>query len=76
LAFINLENGAAVESRRTAKQLSEAEEEVRTIAAKIAAGEFDPKRSGACAWCSYQMICPTQEKPLPRPAAAKTATVN
>jgi hypothetical protein len=49
---------------------------VRTIAAKIAAGEFDPKRSGACAWCSYQMICPTQEKPLPRPAAAKTATVN
>ena len=76
LAFINLENGAAVESRRTPKQLSEAEEEVRTIAAKIAAGEFDPRPSGNCFRCSYQTICPTQEKPLPRPTATKTAKVN
>ena len=76
LVFINLDNGAAVESRRTAKQLSEAEEEVRTIAAQIAAGEFDPRPSGNCFRCSYQTICPTQEEPLPRPAAAKTAKVN
>lgn len=73
LVFINLENGAAVETRRTAKQLSEAEEEVRTIAARIAAGEFEPKPSGACFWCSYQMICPKHEEPLPRPASAKAA---
>ncbi len=76
LVFINLENGTAIESRRTLKQLSEAEEQVRTIAAKIAAGEFDPKRSGACSWCSYQTICPKHEEPLPRPAAPEAAKVN
>lgn len=76
LVFINLENGTAIESRRTAKQLSEAEEQVRTIASKIAAGEFDPRPSGACLWCSYQTICPRHEEPLPRPAATETAKVN
>jgi len=76
LVFVNLENGTAIESRRTPKELSEAEEEVRMIAAKIAAGEFDPRPSGACAWCSYQSICPTQEEPLPRPTARSAAKVN
>ena len=76
LVFINLENGTAMESRRTPKELLAAEEQVRTIAASIAAGEFDPRPSGACAWCSYQSICPTQEEPLPRPAPGQTANVN
>ncbi len=76
LVFINLENGTAIESRRTPKQLSEAEEQVRVIAAKIAAGEFDPRPSGACSWCSYQSICPAQEEPLPRPAISQPAKVN
>lgn len=76
LVFINLENGTAIESRRTPKQLLAAEEEVRTIAARIAAGEFDPRPSGACAWCSYQSICPEHEEPLPRPAAKPAAKVN
>jgi putative RecB family exonuclease len=75
LVFINLENGTAIESRRTPKELLDAEGEVRTIAAKIAAGDFEPRPSGACAWCSYQSICPKKEAPLPRPvelhAAAK-----
>ncbi len=76
LVFINLENGTAIESRRTPKELLAAEEEVKTMAAKIAAGEFDPRPSGACAWCSYQSICPTQEEPLPRPTASSAAKVN
>ena len=75
LVFINLENGAAVATQRTPKDLAKAEEEVRTIAANIAAGEFDPRPGSACAWCSYQMICPTHERPLPRPTAA-AAKVN
>ena len=76
LLFINLENGTAIETRRTSDQLRDAEEDVRTIAAKIAAGEFGPKPNSGCARCSYQSICPTQEKPLPRPAARKAAKVN
>jgi DNA helicase-2/ATP-dependent DNA helicase PcrA len=76
LVFINMGDGTAIESRRTPKQLLAAEEEVRTIAARIAAGEFDPRPSGACAWCSYQSICPTHEEPLPRPAARSAAKVN
>lgn len=76
LVFINLQNGTAIESRRAPKQLSEAEEQVRTIAAKIAAGEFDPRPSGACLWCSYQTICPKHEEPLPRPATSQPAKVN
>ena len=76
LVFINLENGAAIQSQRTPKQLLEAEEQVRTIAANIAAGEFDPNPGKVCPWCSYRLICPAQEEPLPRPAAAQTAKAN
>jgi len=76
LVFINLENGTAIESRRTPKQLAAAEAEVRAIAAKIAAGEFEPRPSAACWRCSYHSICPTQEKLLPRPADRQLARVN
>ena len=49
LVFINLQNGIAVESRRSPQQLLEAENKVAEVAAKIAAGEFDPKPGQACA---------------------------
>ncbi len=68
LVFLNLENGAAVESRRSEKELREAEVLVQEIAQKIAAGEFEPKPGNGCSRCSYRSICPTQEEPLPRPA--------
>ena len=69
LGFINLENGTAVESQRSAKQLQEAELRVQENAAKIAAGEFEPKpNSGCVSRCSYHSICPAHEVPLPRPA--------
>ena len=73
LVFLNLENGAAIESQRSAKELQEAERRVEEIAAKIAAGEFDPKPNNGCARCSYHCICPAQEEPLPRPAAERVA---
>lgn len=75
LVFINLQNGMAVESRRTAEQLREAEGEVAMIAARIAAGEFEPKPGGRCLFCSYHCICPAQEEPLPQPAK-QAAKVN
>jgi DNA helicase II / ATP-dependent DNA helicase PcrA len=68
LVFVNLQNGAAVESQRSDKQLRDAESLVQDIAQKIAAGEFDPKPGAVCAWCSYHSICPEREQPLPRPA--------
>ena len=68
LVFVNLENGAAVESQRSDKQLREAQTEVQDIAQKIANGEFEPKPNSGCDRCSYHSICPAQEESLPRPA--------
>jgi DNA helicase-2/ATP-dependent DNA helicase PcrA len=67
VVFINTENGAAVESQRSEKQLKDAEEEVKGLAQRIADGDFAPKPGGGCAWCSYHSICPKHEEPLPRP---------
>ncbi len=76
LVFINLTNGAAVESRRSEENLRAAELKIADIAAKIAAGEFEPNPGSRCFWCSYSSICPTQEEPLPRPAVERAATVH
>ena len=76
LVFINLQNGTAIESRRTAEQLRDAEDRVAAIAAKIAAGEFEPKPGAGCVRCSYHSICPVHEEPLPRPAAERVTSVN
>ncbi len=76
LVFINLTNTSAVDSRRSESDLRAAEQKIIEIAAKIEAGEFDPKPSGRCFWCSYNSICPEQEEPLPRPALERAATVH
>jgi ATP-dependent exoDNAse (exonuclease V) beta subunit len=76
LVFINLQNGTAVESRRSDGDLREAELKIAEIARKIEAGEFDPKPSSRCFWCSYNSICPEQEEPLPRPALERAVTVH
>ena len=68
LVFVNLTNGTAIESQRSEKQLQDAEALVQDIAARIAAGEFEPDPGPGCARCSYHSICPAQEEPLPRPA--------
>jgi ATP-dependent DNA helicase UvrD/PcrA len=75
LVLINLKNGTAIESRRTPQQLCEAETCVSSIAAKIAAGEFEPKPSASCPRCSYHGICPVYEEPIPR-GASSAAKVN
>jgi DNA helicase-2/ATP-dependent DNA helicase PcrA len=71
LVFINLENGTAVESRRSAEGLSKAENKVIDVARKIAAGEFKPKPSFLCRNCSYYSICPEQEVAIFAPASEK-----
>jgi DNA helicase-2/ATP-dependent DNA helicase PcrA len=73
LVFINLQNGTAIESKRTAEQLRQAEGKVADIGARIAAGEFEPKPGPGCVRCCYHTICPAQEEPLPR-LAERTAT--
>jgi DNA helicase-2/ATP-dependent DNA helicase PcrA len=75
LVFINLQNGSAVESQRSPQQLLEAENKVAEVAAKIIAGEFDPKPSQGCGRCSYHSICPAQEAPLSTPPASRPAKV-
>jgi DNA helicase-2/ATP-dependent DNA helicase PcrA len=76
LVFINLQNGIAIESRRSAQQLLEAEKLVTDVAAKIAAGEFQPDPGPGCRRCSYHSICPEQEAPLPVPLASHAAKMN
>lgn len=76
LVFINLQNGTAVEARRSEEDLREAERKIADIARQIEAGEFDPKPGARCAWCSYNSICPEREQPLPRAATEKAATVH
>ncbi len=76
LVFVNLEDGAAVESQRSEKQLREAEMQVQDIAQKIANGEFEPKPNGMCVSCSYHGICPAQEQALPRPAKRAAGVIN
>ncbi len=76
LVFINLENGTAIESRRTPEDLSKAENKVLDVATKIAAGEFDPKPSFFCRTCSYHSICPEQEVAIFTPLAEKKAKAN
>ncbi len=69
LVLINLRDSTAIASTRTPEQLRDAEAHVASIAARIAAGEFEPKTGAGCAWCSYHSICPEHEEPLPRPSA-------
>ena len=76
LVFINLQNSTAVGSQRSEENLKHAEHKISEVAAKIAAGEFTAKPSGACAWCSYNSICPEQEEPQPRPAVQRAVSVH
>jgi len=65
LVFISLENCTAVASSRTAAELKKTESKVVDVAAKIAAGEFEPKPGLICNGCSYHSICPAHEAEAP-----------
>ena len=44
--------------------LHEAQLKVESVAASIAAGNFDPKPSFNCRFCAYRSLCPATEKRL------------
>jgi len=62
LEFYNLENNQAVATSRTPSQLGDVEEKVAEVAAKIAAGEFEPKLGFQCRSCGYRSVCPATEE--------------
>ena len=78
LVLYNLETNEAVETRRTAEQLREAEQEVRKVAEGIARGEFPPNpQAMVCRRCSYREVCPaTEERLFGLQELAKPAGVN
>ena len=76
LVFHNLEGNTTVSTERTGAQLDEARLHVEDIAAKIAAGKFDPKPGFHCSWCAYRVLCPKTEKRVPqerKPAPAQAS---
>jgi ATP-dependent exoDNAse (exonuclease V) beta subunit len=64
LVFYNLETNSEVATTRSGKQLADAELSVQNVAAGIAAGIFDPRPGRHCARCTYNAICPAQERRL------------
>ena len=65
LVFHNLEGNARVSTKRSQGQIDEAKLKVEDIAARIAAGKFDPKPGIQCGWCAYRVLCPKTEKRIP-----------
>jgi len=64
LAFYNLEENTSVITGRSDVQLREARLKVESVAANIAAGQFDAKPSFSCRFCAYRSLCPATEKRL------------
>jgi len=64
LAFYNLGENTSVITGRTDAQLQEARLKVESVAASIAAGQFDAKPSFSCRFCAYRSLCPATEKRL------------
>jgi len=71
LVFYNLEGNEAVFTQRDEAQLQEARGEVEEVAAKIAAGKFEPRIGRHCSFCAYRNICPATERRITFPVAAK-----
>jgi ATP-dependent DNA helicase UvrD/PcrA len=70
LIFHNLEGNTLIATLRSEMQLQEARLKVAEIAAKIAAGEFQPKPGFQCNSCAYRMLCPKTEKRIPEMLAS------
>jgi DNA helicase II / ATP-dependent DNA helicase PcrA len=64
LIFSNLEDNTSIVTRRSDMQLEEAKLKVEEVAARIAAGDFEPKRGFHCGFCAYRNLCPATEKRL------------
>jgi DNA helicase II / ATP-dependent DNA helicase PcrA len=72
LAFYNLEDNTCVVTRRSEAQLEEAKLKVEDVAARIAAGIFEPTPGFHCRFCAYQSLCPATEKHLDSISSAKS----
>ncbi|MGH9532612.1 MAG: ATP-dependent helicase [Terriglobales bacterium] len=75
LVLYNLETNTPVETFRTPVQLLEVSEQVRDVAARIAAGDFAPKPDYHCIWCPYRALCPVKEQRLYTIGSPTTAGV-
>ncbi|HXZ33107.1 MAG TPA: ATP-dependent DNA helicase [Terriglobales bacterium] len=64
LAFHNLDDNTRVLTQRSKQQLQEAKLRAEEVAAKIAAGEFEPTTGFHCNFCAYHTLCPATEKRL------------
>jgi DNA helicase-2/ATP-dependent DNA helicase PcrA len=75
LVLHNLNGNAKVRTHRSEMQLEADKVKVRTIAEKIAAGQFEAKPGFQCASCPYRVLCPKTEKRMPevlaKPASAR-----
>jgi len=76
LVFHNLEGNSSISSQRTDVQLQEARLHVEDVAAKISAGNFEPKPGFHCAWCAYRSLCPKTEKRIPELLAVAATEQN
>jgi DNA helicase-2/ATP-dependent DNA helicase PcrA len=76
LVFHNLEGNSTVATERSALELEEAKLKVTSIAARIAAGHFEPKPGFQCNSCAYRLLCPKTEKRVPELVAIGAAETN
>lgn len=76
LVFYNLQENSAVATRRDHLQLQGVRIKVEDVAAKIAAGDFNPKPGYHCRFCAYRNLCPATEKPLHSSAPGHRAANN
>jgi DNA helicase-2/ATP-dependent DNA helicase PcrA len=64
LVFHNLEDNSRIETTRSPDKLRADEEEIRTVAADIAAGKFEATPGFHCRSCAYFSLCPETEQRL------------
>jgi len=76
LVFHNLEGNSTIATERSAMELEEAKLKVTNIAAKIAAGHFEPKPGFQCNFCAYRVLCPKTEKRVPELVTIAAAESN
>ncbi len=62
LSFYHLTDNQTVSTVRTAKDLDRAEEEVREVAGRIRALEFEPTPGYVCRRCDFVSLCPAHEE--------------
>jgi RecB family exonuclease len=64
LVFYNLETNEEIVATRSARDLEKTQDRIQTVAAEIAAGNFEPKPGFHCRSCLYRSMCPATEERL------------